>query len=786
MPPKWLNFHNGDEESKYNTNSSSKPKNGGSNNPFSNPFFTKSNKKKKKRSLSLESSMDNGNKKIKLVNNLSISNGSKVNGFHNNHTSLIESSKFMTKKKGKSSQKSDHTINGSNHSYVNGHNGVAKKKSLNPNIQATSPNKSTIFKQRQSLPIFSSRDEVIAELKKHETTIIIGETGSGKTTQIPQFIHEERLEQKSAICITQPRRVAAITIAKRVAEEMNSEIGQIVGYSVRFEDCYSHKSKLKYVTDGMLLREALSDSLLSKYNWIILDEAHERSINTDILFGVVKEAQNKRKLIQRPSLHIIVMSATMDVDHFSSYFNDAPVIYIQGRQHPVEVFSAKKQNSDYTVACMSTMLKIHQEANSEEDILIFLTGQEEIDSAVKLISHIAKDSKLANCPTLKVYPLYAALPQHKQLKVFSPSLPGERKVILSTNIAETSVTIPGIKYVIDSGCAKVRTYNSTSGFDDLKVRKISQAQAWQRTGRAGREASGVCYRTYTNEEFQAMSPNTVPEILRANLSSVLLKLLAIGIKDALNFDFIDKPPKKNLKQAQSDLKDLKAIEFVDNKAVLSEMGRKMSLFPLEPQYAKLLINGTSYSCSEEILTLIAILSSESIYATPSEKRDEARERREKFKSAEGDHITFLNIYKAFSHSTNKKVWCRKNFLNFRNLSYAADVRRQLEELCVKNKIGLISCNENPEPVLRCLISVLYKNVAEVTFGAKYKVLHSTEFAKIHPSSTLFGRSPDYVLFTELVKTGKTFMHMNSEVRAEWLLDFDADYFRSKHIRKTSS
>lgn len=552
-------------------------------------------KKSKKRLIQLEDSLNEPNFKKFKIEEINIgtekkihSNGQIKKDFNKASINFGKHRRLLNSLSSHNVKNVEFTTNGPINELKNGH------------ISRTSLNRKDIIIQKQNLPIYNSRKAIIEHLKRLDTAIILGETGSGKTTQIPQFLHEEHLDNEGAICITQPRRVAAITIAKRVAEEMNCELGNTVGYSVRFEECYSKNTKLKYVTDGMLLREALSDHLLLKYKWIILDEAHERSINTDILFGVIKAAQKKRKLKVKTPLCIIVMSATMDVDHFSNYFNGAPVLYIEGRQHTVEVFCSKKHNSDYTVACLSTMLKIHKEAKPGEDILIFLTGQEEIDGAVKIINYMAKDLRLVTYPRLKVFPFYAALPYHKQLKVFAPTLPGERKVIVSTNIAETSVTIPGIKYVIDSGHAKIRTFNSMSGFDDLKVCKISQAQAWQRTGRAGREGPGICFRTYTDEEFEAMRVNTVPEILRANLASVLLKLLAIGIKNVINFDFIDKPKKENLKQAQLDLKDLKAITFVENRPILTEIGRKMSIFPLEPQYAKLLINGPSYSCTEEV------------------------------------------------------------------------------------------------------------------------------------------------------------------------------------------
>ncbi|KAL7636351.1 UNVERIFIED_CONTAM: hypothetical protein RMT77_013110 [Armadillidium vulgare] len=645
----------------------------------------------------------------------------------------------------------------------------------------------TILSQRQSLPIYDIKFELLETLAKSCTNIIMGETGSGKTTQIPQFLHEENYDKEGAICIAQPRRVAAITIAKRVAEEMNCKIGTLVGYSVRFEEMCSKNTKIKFVTDGMLLREVLQNPLLLKYKYILLDEAHERTVNTDVLFGILKSIQKKRKLKEKLPLHLIIMSATMDVSNFKSYFN-APALYVEGRQHQINIQHVKinKPITDYISACLTFMVKVHREAKEQEDILIFLTGQEEIDFAIRLIENFKKFEEFPSYPILKAFPLYAALPYQKQLQVFSKTPPGERKVIVSTNIAETSVTIPGIKYVIDSGRVKVRTYNSRSGFDELKVCKISQSQSMQRAGRAGRECPGVCYRIYTNQEFVDMPFNTDPEILRTNLCSTVLKLFAMKIKDVINFDFMDKPKVENLQLALDQLKSLKAIEEVNGAPVLTELGRKMSVFPLEPRYAKLLINGPTYSCTEEILTIVAMLSTDSVLVTPTNKREEAEEKRKKFFSVEGDHIILLNIYKGFMECTNKQKWCHRSFVNYRNLCYAENVRQQLKEICVRNNIPLMSCNGKTGLVLRCLISGLFRNVAEKVTDKNYIVLHTREEVKIHPSSSMFRLSEDYVLFTELVKTEKTYMHINSSIRAQWLMEYDSEYFTSKHIKKTKS
>ncbi|XP_045625991.1 ATP-dependent RNA helicase DHX33-like [Procambarus clarkii] len=639
-----------------------------------------------------------------------------------------------------------------------------------------------LLKQRHALPIFPARSRLLEELKKSDVVIVIGETGSGKTTQIPQYLHEERWDRRGAICVTQPRRVAAITIAKRVAEEMDTNLGGLVGYSVRFEESASQSTKLKYMTDGMLLREAISDPLLSKYSWVILDEAHERTISTDVLFGVVKDAQKSRKTATGDPLKVIVMSATMDVDHFSNYFNKCPVLYIEGRQHPIEMFYAREKQEDYVLAAMSTVFQIHKAAPPQHDILVFLTGQEEIDSVTHTIRQIAKESSLAEYPKLRVYPLYAALPAHQQLDVFRATAPGERKVIVSTNIAETSITIPGIRHVVDSGRAKIRSYIPGSGFDTLKVKKISQAQAWQRTGRAGRETAGCCYRAYTLEEFNAMALNPVPEILRTNLASVILQLLAIGIKNILTFDFIDKPSSEHVQQAVEHLLLLGAVNLKSETLELTEIGKKMAQFPLDPRYAKVILGGPEYGCTDEVLTIVALLSGESIYVNPSGKKGTAANVRRKFAAVEGDHITMLKIYRAFKAAKENKMWSHENFLNYRNLMYASEVRKQLVQVCQRCDIPVVSCQQNLDSVRRCIVAGLFTNVAELQLGGKYITLDSKQEATIHPASVLFGGKPAYVLFTELVHTGKTYMHINSAIDAQWLYEVAPEYFRKCHIK----
>ena len=553
------------------------------------------NKKKNKNKLKNHASHNN---LIKTTSNQEL-NKSFNNSFLNN---------LVVKKNSKTFIDNNNNNNKRKISYSNNEILQSSSKKFKPNLKDGNKvvfndikNNHQIVQQRHSLPIYQARGRLLKFMKNNETVIVIADTGVGKTTQIPQYLHEDRQDANGGICVTQPRRVAAISVAKRLAEEMNTNVGGLVGFSVRFEDVTSKKTKLRIVTDGILLREAMVDPLLKNYNWVILDEAHERTVCTDVLFGVVKSAQAKRRQSKElHNLHIIVMSATMNTKHFKKYFNNAPVLYVEGREHPIEIFYANKEHEDYFLACMQTVIKIHRDADPEQDILVFMTGQEEIDSMVHKLRIIAKDEKFKALPKLKVYPLYAALPSEQQMEVFEKDKKGERKIIISTNIAETSITIPGIRYVVDCGKAKVRTYNPKNGFDLLKVQWITQAQATQRTGRAGRISSGYCYRVYSLKQHDNMKIDPIPEIQRSNLSSVILQVICMGVKNILKFDFIDKPHPESMKKASESLVSLGAIEIDNDKASLTDLGQKMAQFPILPCFSKIILSAEKFKCTHEV------------------------------------------------------------------------------------------------------------------------------------------------------------------------------------------
>ncbi|XP_070699300.1 ATP-dependent RNA helicase DHX33 [Pempheris klunzingeri] len=638
--------------------------------------------------------------------------------------------------------------------------------------------------QRKQLPIYQAKPQLLNQLRQLHNAILIGETGSGKTTQIPQYLYEAGIGRAGMVAITQPRRVAAISLAGRVAEEKRTQLGKLVGYTVRFEDVTSSETKLKFMTDGMLLREAIGDPLLLRYSVVVLDEAHERTVHTDVLFGVVKTAQRRRRELNKIPLKVIVMSATMDVDLFAEYFNKSPVLYLEGRQHPIQIYYTKQSQSDYLQAALVSIFQIHQESPPSHDILVFMTGQEEIEALARTCRDIAKHLP-DSCGPMVVIPLYASLPPAQQLRVFQPAPKGCRKVILSTNIAETSVTISGIKYVIDTGMVKAKRFNPDSGLEVLAVQRVSKAQAWQRAGRAGREDSGSCYRLYTEQEFDSLIPMTVPEIQRCNLAGVMLQLMALGIPDVMNFDFMSKPSPEAVRCAVEHLELLGAVERKEGQAILTALGKKMASFPLEPRYAKTILLSPDYSCSEEILSIVSLLSVDTVLYNPPARREEVLAARKKFSSSEGDHMTMLNIYRAFKKVSGNKEWCRENFVNSRNMGLVKEVQAQLKDICLKLNLKLESCGAETGNVRRCLAHGMFVNAAELQLDGSYLALDTHQHVAIHPSSVLFQAKPAYVVFNELLHTSRCYMRDLCLVDADWLLEAAPEYFGHKlHLTKS--
>ena len=499
-----------------------------------------------------------------------------------------------------------------------------------------------------------------------------------------QYLAEDGYADRGKIGCTQPRRVAAMSVAKRVAEEVGCRLGQEVGYTIRFEDCTSPETKIKYMTDGMLQRECLVDPDLTAYSVIMLDEAHERTISTDVLFGLLKSKlvdivlwrinnYSTEALRRRPDLKVIVTSATLDAEKFAKYFFECPIFSIPGRTYPVEILYTKEPESDYLDASLITVMQIHL-SEPPGDILLFLTGQEEIDTSCEILYERMK-ALGPQVPELLILPIYSALPSDIQSKVFDPTPPGVRKIVIATNVAETSLTIDGIYYVVDPGFVKQNAYDPRLGMDSLVVTPISQAQARQRSGRAGRTGPGKCYRLYTEVAYRnEMLPNPIPDIQRTNLAHTILMLKAMGINDLLNFDFMDPPPAQTMLTA---LEQLYALSALDDEGLLTRLGRKMADFPMEPPQAKMLIASVDLGCSEEILSIVAMLSVQNVFYRPKEKQGQADSKKAKFHQPEGDHLTLLTVYNGWKASQFSNPWCHTNFIQARSMRRAQDVRKQL-------------------------------------------------------------------------------------------------------------
>ena len=549
-----------------------------------------------------------------------------------------------------------------------------------------------ILEKRRDLPVQTQREEFLAMYHSSQILVFVGETGSGKTTQIPQFVLFDELPHliRKQVACTQPRRVAAMSVAKRVADELDVPLGEEVGYNIRFEDCSGPSTILKYMTDGMLLREAMSDPQLSRYTTVILDEAHERTLATDILMGLMKDIANSR-----PDLKIIIMSATLDAQKFQSYFNDAPLLAVPGRTFPVEIYYTPQAEKDYLEAAMRTVLQIHA-TEEDGDILVFLTGEEEIEEACRKIGMEA-EAMLSDtdCGPLKTFPLYGTLPPQQQQRIFDPP-PGPRKqggrngrkCIVATNIAETSLTIDGIVYVVDPGFSKQKVYNPRIRVESLLVSPISKASAQQRAGRAGRTRPGKCFRLYTEDAFRKeLIEQTYPEILRTNLANTVLELKKLGINDLVHFDFMDPPAPETMMRA---LEELNYLACLDDEGELTGLGRLASTFPLDPQLAVMLISSPEFYCSNEILSLTALLSVPSVFSRPATARSAADAAHRLFAHPDGDHLTLLNVYHAFKSEQGDPNWCYQNFLSHRALTSADNVRNQLMRIMERNDLTLMS------------------------------------------------------------------------------------------------
>lgn len=529
-----------------------------------------------------------------------------------------------------------------------------------------------------------------------------------------------------------------MSVAKRVSEEMDCKLGSTVGYAIRFEDCTSKETVIKYMTDGVLLRESLNEPNLDRYSCVIMDEAHERALNTDVLMGLFKKILERRRDIK-----LIVTSATMNSKRFSEFFGGAPEFTIPGRTFPVDVMFHRSSVEDYVDQAVQQVLSIHV-SQGQGDILVFMTGQEDIEATCELVQE--RLNALNDPPKLSILPIYSQMPADLQAKIFDRAAPGVRKCIVATNIAETSLTVDGIMYVVDAGYSKLKVYNPRMGMDTLQITPISQANSGQRSGRAGRTGPGKAYRLYTEKSYNdELYIQTIPEIQRTNLANTVLLIKSLGVKDLLDFDFMDPPPQETI---TTSLFDLWALGALDNIGELTDLGSKMNAFPMDPSLAKLLIVSQDYGCSEEMITIVSMLSVPNVFYRPKERQDESDAAREKFFVQESDHLTYLNVYNQWKSNGYSDRWCIQHFLHAKSLRRAKEVRDQLLDIMQKQKMEMVSSGSDWDVIRKCICSGYYHQAAKVKGVGEYVNLRTSVTVQLHPTSALFGIGflPDYVSY----------------------------------------
>ena len=606
----------------------------------------------------------------------------------------------------------------------------------------------------ENLPVNEYIDAISNALNKNQVTIICGETGSGKTTQIPKICLSAGRGIEGYIGHTQPRRLAAKSVARRIADELESDTGVHVGYKIRHQDKMNKHSYIKLMTDGILLAELQQDRYLNQYDTLIIDEAHERSLNIDFILGYLKTL-----LPKRPDLKVIITSATIDVVRFSQHFNNAPIIEVSGRTWPVDVlYRPVKDGNEESLEREETILQVIHELTSLDmgDILIFLEGEGEIHEMDKFL----RKQKL---PDTDILPLYARLSSSRQNKIFAPHQC--RHIVLATNIAETSITIPGIRYIIDTGMARISRYSYKSKVQRLPIEKISRAAANQRKGRCGRTSEGICIRLYDEEDYRSRSEYTQPEILRTNLASVILQMKALKIGDIELFPFIDPPDKKFINDGMWLLREINAL---DKHANLTTIGRKLARFPLDPRYARILLAAHDFNCLNEILIIVSALSIQDPRVRPNDKQNEADEFHKKYNDQNSDFLWFINIWN-FYHNQVKKLsqnklrkLCQQNYLSYMRMREWIDIHRQLRHVCIEMKLTVNNTPASYQNIHCAILCGMSSHVAFLSRKHEYTGARNIKL-NLFPASGQFHKTPKWIIAAELVETARLYARCVAQI-----------------------
>ncbi|MFE2182269.1 ATP-dependent RNA helicase HrpA [Streptomyces sp. NPDC059455] len=619
----------------------------------------------------------------------------------------------------------------------------------------------------EELPVSQKRDAILEAVRDHQVVIVAGETGSGKTTQIPKICLELGRGVKGLIGHTQPRRIAARTVAERIAEEMRSPLGESVGWKVRFTDQVGQDTHVKLMTDGILLAEIQTDRELRQYDTIIIDEAHERSLNIDFLLGYLAQL-----LPRRPDLKVVITSATIDPERFSRHFGDAPIVEVSGRTYPVEVRyrplleeGGEDSDRDQITAICDAVDEL--QAEGPGDILVFLSGEREIRDTADALNK----KKL---PVTEVLPLYARLSHAEQHRVFQRHT--GRRIVLATNVAETSLTVPGIRYVIDPGTARISRYSHRTKVQRLPIEPISQASANQRKGRCGRTSDGICIRLYSEDDFVTRPEFTDAEILRTNLASVILQMTAAGLGDIEKFPFIDPPDRRNIKDGVQLLEELHALDSKqkDPRKRLTQVGRKLAQLPVDPRLARMVLEADRNGCVREVMVIAAALSIQDPRERPSDKQQQADQQHARFKDESSDFLAFLNLWKyvrerqkELSSSAFRRM-CRNEYLNYLRIREWQDIYSQLRTVAKTMDIHMSEQDAAPDHVHTSLLAGLLSHVGlKDTEKNEYVGARSAKFA-VFPGSALFKKPPRWVMSAELVETSRLWARVNAKIEPEWI------------------